>query len=888
MNNFNYSSDVNNYSHYLAGDIEEGRPEINADSLVVEMGPFLDSGPIKQILTHEQAIQKFIEELPTYFEEIKINITTSELDTIKEKLAKKLSNISINLSKEELIQLACDVANLNKYRTKLETEEIVDTFLTANEIASKTEQSKSATPTMEELKALDQEISKLEKRFEKLISKTIFWRCTRGELNPKLKETDPKVAAEQCDITLGIIDGEWRLFVSSKDLRPVPFSKLQTGLAIAGFGLATAGSYYFSGEGIITKALASGFAGFSVPVLNKIPNIFKISGAAAATTGAYYADKVLDTNYIKLALLTGVITTVLLKKFGKDFSSGKLKGLIPKPVSEKFGQLKDKIQACFNKKQDASEAELEGIANLADEVVESSEKIKRSFVPISDFALQYLPNLPFEITANLTLSLDYVGGDINYALKIDGEKQKEYTIGDASDKDDDDDDDDEKPAKAVPLWKELAVVGISGIATGASTYYLGQGITTEAANTIFSASVKAKLRLSPLVNSMVALGVPAAALLALKLFLPGSLVGELSFIPISIAINTMKKLLKDSQTGKRRKNMSMVKIPLSVQYVLSKYCGYNISKPSNEPLPFEELLRKGQRDSIVVQINPQMFDSSKKDCVIDLVLKIAGEKLTGKYLIDKETQEQVMKENGIEVIEKKSKKKEEVESADLIVDLDGNGAVAEVKPKKKGKKKADTSLESQKVKLKREVREILGLAQIKPEKPGKWRELAYYGASAAATLGASYLTQKVSMQSVEGMTRIRAEDLGEGVIPSLLSKIVSTAAKQSAKNWPVYPREIGTMGAATAALAVEQLLFQSGKEPFRFAFLPVGVALAVKGKQAKNFMFGKEFSKKGYLTSDWPKEDPIIALIMEEDLIDDLRPANIQALEGLTGVGVFL
>ena len=168
----------------------------------------------------------------------------SEEDSFQYQALVKLEAELLQFSDVELNQFAEDIAPLHQHQIAVKPEEILDTLLMVNEIRRQSVQGKK--PTWEEIQELNYSIERLKDEFEAIISKTVFWRCSLKDLNPELPD-------EPADITLGIIDEEFYLFVSTEKLRPIPFTKLQTGAAIAAMGAATLASYALSGRGLLPR-----------------------------------------------------------------------------------------------------------------------------------------------------------------------------------------------------------------------------------------------------------------------------------------------------------------------------------------------------------------------------------------------------------------------------------------------------------------------------------------------------------------------------------------------------------------------------------------------------------------------------------------------------------
>ena len=610
-----------------------------------------------------------------------------------------------------------------------------------------------------------------------------------------------------------------------------------------------------------------------LPVLSEFPILWRFGVPSALFAGGAYVDRYLDGNYLKTAVLTGTAAVLLFKKFGKILakgtSCGPVKGWITPdwPVFT-ISSIKDKILGCCSRGADHSESDLE------EQLVEkpTSDGLKNRVVNLRQFELKELPHLPFKITSSIQLTLDYKEGELSYALQIDDKKLEEHLIGELVDDDDDDEEEvDDKPEKREPLageeiptgapekkdlgknqekggaeksekkpkgpppaWQKALLLGATGSATAVSTYFLGQGITTEAANAEFSAGAKILLRHDAYLNSYLKLAAPAALLLALKLAFPASFIGDLVFIPTTIAINKFKKELKDMQTGKRAKDMDWYRVPLWLQYYLSKYSSYQVPLPASDPIPFRDVLHKGN-NRMTLPIDPQTLDPSKPSVPIDLVLKVGGEKLTGKYMIDQTLQKQLLAQFDI-VVKEKKKKKDKAEE---------KGKSKEVKQEAGKKIEAPKAV---KVELHPDLRERLGLSALQPELAPMWREWAFVAASAGATLAASYFTQDISPSSVGDPTRVQAQNMGEGAVTSLLSTIASTYCKQFGKRFSPEMRELGSMGPAIVALIGEQLLMEKKILPFRFAFLFVKIALGIKAMQMKRFMMGKPYTDEEFLT----------------------------------------
>ena len=190
--------------------------------------------------------------------------------------------------------------------------------------------------------------------------------------------------------------------------------------------------------------------------------------------------------------------------------------------------------------------------------------------------------------------------------------------------------------------KEGVLFAGSGLATAASTYFLGEGITTSAINTIFSASVKAKFRLQPFVNSYgYLLGASAAGIIAKALY-PNSLVGSLYFVPVSILTSIANKDIKDRiVTGKDPKNRNLYEVPTTIQKIAHTFCGWEPAPLETHHDPLEQVLEKDNQGKCDVKFNAQKVSPQNPDEEVKASLKISGKRLSGTYKLSAEKQQQL-------------------------------------------------------------------------------------------------------------------------------------------------------------------------------------------------------------------------------------------------------
>lgn len=150
----------------------------------------------------------------------------------------------------------------------------------------------------------------------------------------------------------------------------------------------------------------------------------------------------------------------------------------------------------------------------------------------------------------------------------------------------------------------------------------------------------------------------------------------------------------------------------------------------------------------------------------------------------------------------------------------------------------------------------LSLATLKGEKLSKVWEYAFIVSGVVSTLFASWATKQYQLSSVAGQTRIQAEKLGEGVFTSMLNSVLGTFMKQTGKNIPDWTRRYGFFAASVAAIALERELLNRGVAPFLFSGIVTSSFLAMISKEAKAFVFNREYGKsKGKITTQWPTDE---------------------------------
>jgi len=680
-------------------------------------------------------------------------------------------------------------------------------------------------PTGEKLKAADEASAEFLKRRKQQREATIFGRCTRGDIDPLAEDPSAPV-----DVIVGIVDGELRYFIEEdpKTWRATPFSAVQTAATIAGFAAASYASYAFLGQGIITRTMISGFAGVAMPPLREIPYALRIGAAVTAAVAGYYLDNWFQFQWFKVALPVGALAATEVKKWGKFFGAGTLGS----PFGDFFSRLPYTpafLSAVTPAAPEGSSSSSNNTPLTVEDLILTPEDLEAQLPKENsegeksfNVFLEVQPHhtSPVVSTNPIKVKLELKNGRLCGTLAVGEKSLREYTLGDAVEDDDDDDDDEEGVKskgkdKEASAWLKAGIMGASGVGTLLSANFLGQGITTEAFNTIFSACLKAQLRLEPVVNSYTYLGALHLTIATIGWVFPFTSFGKLSFVAPTVALNMAKKQIKDIASGKPPKDERGYKIPDRVRRIAVDYLGY---KPNTEmpAIPFSEPTIKNQTKLIDVPMKVRDFYKGEHlndigDIELTLAMAVQGRTIAGSYLIAQEDHDTLCAT--LELGEGKTKKpKKKEKKADKAAKPEKTEKVKKKKKDKKGKKK---SREDGKVEINKDLRAALGLAKIKPERPGAWREVAFTAGSVVATVASSYLTQEVSLSDITDVAHIQAEKSGEGVLTSIFASVLSSYAQQAGKNFPLYPTELATLGIAGGSLVSEQLLMNSGVLPFR-------------------------------------------------------------------------
>ncbi|MBS0604500.1 MAG: hypothetical protein JSS60_05615 [Verrucomicrobia bacterium] len=348
---------------------------------------------------------------------------------------------------------------------------------------------------------------------------------------------------------------------------------------------------------------------------------------------------------------------------------------------------------------------------------------------------------------------------------------------------------DQEAPSLVQRAKEGALFVLSGVATGVSKYYLGEGITTDAINKIFTASVKAKCRLMPLANSYGLLTMASGAVLLVKMLQPDSFVGDLSFIPISILTSTANKDIKDRiVTGKDPKNTDLYEVPVTVQKIGNRLFGYTPKPIVEREDLFAFVLDDENKGELGIKFNARKVSPENPDTEIEAVVKISNKKLTGKYNLSKDDQLK------LHLARMKAKKLGAGPEAAFIVTSIGATLLASYLTK-------------------------------------MYQEGSFIG----------------------DPTQIKAEKLGEGVVTNILNSVLATYLKQFGKKIPPVPRDGGLLLTSVGAIALERFLMAEGKLPMLFSSIPTSGFLAIQSKKAKQWVYGKPYGKtEGWITKDGP------------------------------------
>jgi len=342
--------------------------------------------------------------------------------------------------------------------------------------------------------------------------------------------------------------------------------------------------------------------------------------------------------------------------------------------------------------------------------------------------------------------------------------------------------------------KEGSLFVISGVATGVSKYYLGEGITTGAINTIFSASVKAKCRLMPIANSYGILTLASGTMMLVKILKPDSFVGGLSFMPISILTSMGTKDIKDRiVTGKEPKNTDLYEVPVTIQKIGNKIFGWTPEPIKENANPFEIVLDENNNGQVEIKFNAQKVSPENPDKEIEAVLKIAGKKLKGSYKLTKQEKQELH--------------------------------LSRIKAKKLG---------------------------AGPEAAFMVTSVA--ATLLASYLTRIYQQESFTGDP----TTINAEKLGEGIVTNILNSVLATYLKQFGKKLPPVPRDGGLLFTAVGAIALERYLMATGNLPMLFSSIPTSGFMAIQAKKAKQWVYEKPYGKtEGWITKNWPTNDNI-------------------------------
>ncbi len=696
------------------------------------------------------------------------------------------------------------------------------------------------------------ELLKHDKKEADIRDNTLFWRVTGENLGLQ----DPSKKGKAFDLKVGICDGEFKYEASSEDLRRLPASTLVQAATATALAASSIVSYAYTGEGIVTRGLLNTLCGFIAPKLGQIPYLPQIAGPAALATGAYFASKALDStpygSYAKAALVGGLAMSALLyKRGGKALSTGGWaafkKYVIPttltKPTPsdflripitpmdpkgalsvEAFLELKTVNDEVFYslvlKDSDGKEktfgSELMGskVDDDDDDEDEGKKKVKDKKKDNKEDGQTLLVSPGSKLEKVKKEKTDSNDNDTKGEQKIKTKKDKgetpvvalddntneiQATKVKSKDKPGKADKKEKKDKSEVTLAqrvKEGVLFAGSGLATATSTYFLGEGITTNAINTIFSASVKAKFRLQPFANSYGYLLAASGAGILAKTLYPNSLIGSLYFVPISILTSIANKDIKDRiVTGKDPKNRNLYEVPTTIQKIAHTFFGWEPAPFKTNHDPLEQVLEKDNQGKSDIKFNAQTVSPQNPDEEVRATLKISGKRLSGTYELSAEKQQQ------LHLARLKAKKL-------------GNGP------------------------------EAAFLA-------------ASVGATLGASF-LTCIFQGGAMLISGDPTRINAEQLGEGVVANILNSVFSTYMKQVGKKLPTVPRDGGLLLTAVGAIALERILMDQGILPVLFSSIPTSAFLAIQSKKAKQWVYNKPYGKTtGWVSSKWPTDQDL-------------------------------
>jgi hypothetical protein len=623
--------------------------------------------------------------------------------------------------------------------------------------------------------------------------KTIFYRLSSDQLG--LEGTHPT------DVVIGVVDGKLVYELSQDTLRPVAKGR-SVQAAFAGTLLAaSAGSYLLTGEGVLTKALATALFSTITPQIGKIPYVPQFVTPVVAAAGTFGATKIFGSNvYVQFSFLLGIgLCAILYKRGGKALATGGWgnfkKYVIPVGVTE------TQVKSLFSQ---ASRTDPHYSYSQHHQVVKRVE-----INPYEKAAL----SAPHK----LSLEFSIFDQDMYYSLVVEG-KEKEVKLPPVkmSSKDDDDDDDDdekvkqktevegskkEKPAKVKKKkekttafarnLKTTALIAGSFLLTAMSKYFTGEGLTTTAFNSVFSASLKAQCRTMAFLNGYGLLTLASGAAVSINLLYPESFIGSLYFMPLSALVGMAVKDYKDRiVTGKPPKNPDIYSIPLAMQR-LALQMGWKPISPTEQILPLSSVLSKKNKDKLKIDFDASKISPSNPECMIPAELKMSARALAGSYKLDK-------------------------------------------------KKQAE-----------------LHLGRLKGKKPGRAAEIAFITASVALTLLSSFLTKQSTPINTTSPT-IQAQNMGEGVVTSILNSVLATYMKQVGRRVPIVPRDGGLLAVSIGAVALERYLISIESLPMLFSSIATTSFIAIQSKKAKQWVFSKPYSKvEGWITPSHPTSKEI-------------------------------
>lgn len=617
-------------------------------------------------------------------------------------------------------------------------------------------------------------------------------------------------------------------WIDPRNSRQEPLSKNKQHVYAAALGVSTIVSNTFTGQGVVTKALAAIAGSAIAQSASCITTAPAVLVSSVTSLGLWKFDQWFNTEIMPeylpgLTLGTSVValalTAILVKKAAKNLCSGKLGGTCPSPegiekycesrnTSEQYSEQKIRlnpvgVDSIFNSKtvdvvlsrhpitdefsisllvDDVHVAKQDIIAaedkDEDEDEDEDEKKVKKEKKASSqnDIEAQKTTATHAELTTENDIEVEGTStssADSEIFERVDEISKKELKKLKKKAKK-------KKKKEAPSLTKKIGVMGVLGGAVAASEYLTGQGITTSSIVGLEAMHVKLLMRQQPYINTIVYLTLSAAALAAPRYIFNASWL-NLEVIPIVAFLSQTQKLFKDRVSSKPPKNPYLVQMP-ELWRKLFWYCfGILPEKPPELPLNSEMIEQLDKRPGSIQVTLPNKEHTEANLKVVSGMPKLCLQK------------------------EKKVKEKSKSRTCEEALN---SKSCEELMSTKKSK------------------------------------EILFVGIMTALTLISAKLTQEEAPTGVELGGTVETQNQGEGVVTSLLFSAVPTCAKKMGQDIPLSVLYSLLPMATALAVVLEIYLAKNDKLPFDFSFIFSAVFVAILLKHLKKWNNGKSYGSK--------------------------------------------